>query len=138
MKGVFALFPERKSAEIGSYSGSELLPESSPSTPAAHVDALSGVELLAKFQQLSDHVGDLERTYSYNAQGSRRISTGFAASSPRRGIVFNYLRLGLKRVRETMMVWGDGTGYSGWPRHCDHAAAVPAVRRVVGAFGSVP
>ena len=27
------------------------------------------MELLAKFQQLSDHVGDLERRYSYNAQG---------------------------------------------------------------------
>ena len=24
------------------------------------------------------------------------------------------------------MVRGDGTGYSGWPRHCDHAAAVPS------------
>ena len=29
----------------------------------------------------------------------------------------------------------DGTGCS---RHCDHAAAVPAVCRVLGAFGSVP
>ena len=36
------------------------------------------------------------------------------------------------------MVRGDGTGCSGWSRHCDHAAAVPAVRRVLGAFGSVP
>ena len=43
-------------------------PESSPSTPAAHVDALSVVELLAKFQQLSDHVGDLERRSPHAAQ----------------------------------------------------------------------
>ena len=68
---------------------------------------------------------------------SRLISRGCTASSPRRGIVFNHLRLGLKRLQETMMVLGDGTGYSGWSRHCDHAAAVPAVRRVLGAFGSV-
>ena len=27
------------------------------------------MELLAKFQQLSDHVGDLERRYSSNAEG---------------------------------------------------------------------
>ena len=57
------------SVVLGSRSLSELLPESSPSTPAAHVDALSGVELLAKFQQLSDQIGDTERTYSYKAQG---------------------------------------------------------------------
>ena len=38
-KGVFALFPKiKKSATLGSHSGSELLAESSPSTPAAHVD----------------------------------------------------------------------------------------------------
>ena len=36
------------------------------------------------------------------------------------------------------MVRGDGTGCSGWSRHCDHAAAVRAVRRVLSAFGSVP
>ena len=36
------------------------------------------------------------------------------------------------------MVRGDGTGCPGWSRHCDHAAAVPAVRRVLGAFSSVP
>ena len=36
------------------------------------------------------------------------------------------------------MVPGDGTGCFGWSRHCNHAAAVPAVRRVLGAFGSVP
>ena len=30
------------------------------------------------------------------------------------------------------------TGCSGWSRHCDHTAAVPAVRRVLRAFGSVP
>ena len=59
----------KKSAKLGSHSGSELLPESSPSTPAAHMDALSGVELLAKFQQLSDQVGDTERTYSSNWKG---------------------------------------------------------------------
>ena len=29
-------------------------------------------------------------------------------------------------------------GCSGWSRLCDHAAAVPAVRRVLRAFGSVP
>ena len=68
--GFFALFPKlKKSAKLGSHSGSELLPESSPSTPAAHVDALLGVELLAKFQQLSDQVEEMERTYSYNARG---------------------------------------------------------------------
>ena len=36
------------------------------------------------------------------------------------------------------MVRGDGTGCSGWSRVCDHAAAVPAVRRFLGAFISVP
>ena len=36
------------------------------------------------------------------------------------------------------MVLGDGAGCPGWSRHCDHAAAVPAVRRVLGAFSSVP
>ena len=45
--------------------GRELLPESSPSTPAAHVDALSGVELLAKIQQLSDQVVDMDRVAKY-------------------------------------------------------------------------
>ena len=65
-KGFFALFPKlKKSAKLGSHSGSELLPDSSPSTPAAHVDSLAVVELLAKFQQLSYQVGDLERRYSY-------------------------------------------------------------------------
>ena len=63
-------------------------------------------------------------------RGCRRISRGFASSSPRRGIVLNNLRLWWKTVQETMMVWGDGTGCSG--------SAVPAVRRVLGAFGSVP
>ena len=38
-------------------------------TPAAHVDALSGVEFLAKFQQLSDRVGEMERRSSFVAQG---------------------------------------------------------------------
>ena len=39
-KGVFRTFPQikKKSAKLGSHSGSELLPESSPSTPAAHVE----------------------------------------------------------------------------------------------------
>ena len=69
-EGVFRTFPQiKKSAKLGSHSGSELLPESSPSTPAAHVDALSGVELLAKFQQLSDQVEDTKRTYSSNWKG---------------------------------------------------------------------
>ena len=68
--GVFRTFPQiKKSAGLGSHSGSELLPESSPSTPAAHVDALSGVELLAKIQQLSDYVGETERTFSSNCEG---------------------------------------------------------------------
>ena len=61
--------PKKKSAKLCSHSGSELLPESSPSMPAAHVDALSGVELLAKFQQLSDQVEATERTYSFYWQG---------------------------------------------------------------------
>ena len=39
VEGVFRTFPQiKKSATVGSHSGSELLPESSPSTPAAHVD----------------------------------------------------------------------------------------------------
>ena len=66
----FALSPKlKKSATLGPHSGSELLPESSPSTLAAHVDALSGVELFAKIQQLSDQVVDTERTYSSNWKG---------------------------------------------------------------------
>ena len=37
-KGVFRTFPQnKKSVELGSHSGSELLPESSPSTPAAQL-----------------------------------------------------------------------------------------------------
>ena len=69
-EGFFRTFPQlKKSAKLGSHSGSELLPESSPSTPAAHVDALSGVELLAKFQQLSNQVENTERTFSSNWQG---------------------------------------------------------------------
>ena len=40
-EGVFLTFPRvKKSPKLGSHSGSELLPESSPSTLAAHVDAL--------------------------------------------------------------------------------------------------
>ena len=36
---VFRTFPQnKKSAKVGSHSGSELLPESSPSSPGAHVD----------------------------------------------------------------------------------------------------
>ena len=104
----FALFPERKSAKIGSHSGSDLLPESCPSTPAAHVDSLAVVELLAKFQQVSDQVGDLERRYSHNAEGSRRMSRGCTASSLTRGIVFNNLRIGPTRLQETTMVQVDG------------------------------
>ena len=37
-QGVFSTFPRRKNAKIGPHSGSELLPESSPSTRAAHSD----------------------------------------------------------------------------------------------------
>ena len=38
VKGFFALFPKiKKSAKLASHSGSELLPESSPSTPAAQL-----------------------------------------------------------------------------------------------------
>ena len=46
-----------------------LLPESSPSTLAAHVDALSGVELLAKIQQLSDQVVDMGRVAEHARKG---------------------------------------------------------------------
>ena len=59
----------KKSSKLGSHSGSELLPESSPSTLAAHVDALSGVELLAKFQQLSDQVVDMGRVAGHARKG---------------------------------------------------------------------
>ena len=39
VKGFFSLFPKfKKGATLGSHSRSTLLPESSPSTPAAHVD----------------------------------------------------------------------------------------------------
>ena len=69
-KGFFALFPKlKKSAKLGSHSGSELLPESSPSTLAAHVDALPGVELLAKIQQLSDQVVDMGRVAEHARKG---------------------------------------------------------------------
>ena len=88
------------------------------------------MELLAKFQQLSDQVGDTERTYSYNWKGSRRTSICSIASSPMRGFVFNNLQ-------ETTIVQGDGAGCPGSSRHCDHAAAVPAVRRVAGSTGAV-
>ena len=36
------------------------------------------------------------------------------------------------------MARGDGAGCPGWSRPCDHAVAVPAVRRLLGAFSSVP
>ena len=36
------------------------------------------------------------------------------------------------------MARGDGAGCPGWSRPCDHAVAVPAVRRLLGAFISVP
>ena len=135
VKGFFSHFhPKEKSAKIGPRSGSELLPESSPSTPAAHVDVLSGVELLAKFQQLSDQVGDLERRYSHNVE---------VVSSD---ITWLYRLITEARHRlQQLEAWGeevtgddDGpgvteTGCSGWSRHCDHAAAVPAVRRVPAA-----
>ena len=69
-KGFFRTFPQiKKSAKLGSHSGSELLPESSPSTPAAHVDALSGVELLAEFQQLSDQVENTKRSFFIQLEG---------------------------------------------------------------------
>ena len=38
LQGGFALFPFEKSAKLGSHSGSELLPESSPSTRRAYED----------------------------------------------------------------------------------------------------
>ena len=41
-------------------------------------------------------------------RGSCRISTSFTASSPMRGIVLSNLRPGPTRLRETMMVRGDG------------------------------
>ena len=51
VKGFFALFPKfQKSATLASHSGSALLPESSPSTPAAQLDAArvsAGVPSLA-------------------------------------------------------------------------------------------
>ena len=69
-EGVFRTFPrKKKSAKIGPHSGSELSADFTSSTLAAHVDALSGVELLAKFQELSDHVGEMERRHSHEAQG---------------------------------------------------------------------
>ena len=38
-QGFFRTFPrKKKSAHLGSHSGSELLPESSPSTPAAQLE----------------------------------------------------------------------------------------------------
>ena len=70
-KGFFRTFLQikKKSAKLGSHSGSEMLPESSPSTLAAHVDALSGVELLAKIQQLSDQVVDMGRVAEHARKG---------------------------------------------------------------------
>ena len=76
------------------------------------------------------------RTHT-NGRGSRRTSICSIASSPMRGFVFNNLRHGPTRLQETTMVQSDGAGCPGWSRHCDHAAAVPAVRRVLGAFSSV-
>ena len=46
MEGGFRTFPQnKKSAKVTSHPGSELPPHPSSSTPAANVDALSGVEL---------------------------------------------------------------------------------------------
>ena len=70
-------------------------------------------------------------------RGSRRTSICSIASSPMRGIVLSNLRPGPTRLQETMMVRGDGIECSVWSRHCDHAAAVPAARRFLGAFSSV-
>ena len=66
-EGVFRTFPRvKKSPKLGSHSGSELLPESSPSTPAAHVDTwVDGDDVCIRIDSvhgpfwkklLSDHV----------------------------------------------------------------------------------
>ena len=66
VEGFFALFPNKKSATLGSHSGSELLPESSPSTPAVQVDtSVDGDDVWIRIDSvhgpfwkklLSDHV----------------------------------------------------------------------------------
>ena len=65
------------------------------------------VELLPKFQQLSDHVGEMERRSKHVAQGvSSDIDWLYRLITE--GIVFNNKKLGLMRIQETMMVQGDG------------------------------
>ena len=69
-EGVFRTFPQiQKSAKFLGQTSENLHAESSPSTPAAHVDALSGVELLAKIQQLSDQVVDMGRRADHVREG---------------------------------------------------------------------
>ena len=58
-EGVFRTFPQnKKSAKVASHSGSALLPESSPSTPAAQL------EVSVEWVQLRD--GDAGKSYFWN------------------------------------------------------------------------
>ena len=105
----FALDPnifffKKKSATLGQ--GSELSADFTSSTSAAHVDSLAVVDLLNNFKQLSDQVGEMDRRSKYVAQGFRRISICFTASSPRRGIVFNKLEASADEVGS----WGSTCG----------------------------
>ena len=75
---------------------------------------------------------DLSRTWSNGVMRSRIVSCDLLMIVSR-----TWSNAGLEECtaspgRDT------STGCSGWSRLCDHAAAVPAVRRVLRAFGSVP
>ena len=100
-QGGFSHFsPSEKSAKLGPNSGSELLPESSPSTRRAYVDA-DGTPM------------------RMGTRGGSRVLVG--------GTCLAVI------VLCGGMLQGDVV-----TSLCDHAAAVPAVRRVLRASGSVP
>ena len=87
VKGFFALFPKmKKSAKLASHSGSELLPESSPSTPAAQLEVSvewGAAQGTPRWQDLL-----LEQTYKqYSLAGSSwcRGSCGTAKRMRREG-----------------------------------------------------
>ena len=95
-KGVFRTFPQiKKSAKLGSHSGSELLPESSPSTPAAQLeDSVEWVRLCG------------------SAKGMRRegsgTGTGIRASLRLTSLLF----LGEERHRQPRAVYKHWAGGS--------------------------
>ena len=113
---VFRTFPQNKSAKLGSHSGSELLPESSPSTRRAYAVPMAP-EVAAPVLEVDSEDDDRdcwrdELGRLWMRSGSGTCST-LAPACALPG-------------RSPVRVPGERHGV----RLCDHAAAVPAVLRV--------